>query len=709
MRKRDKMDPQRMHLLGWKTSRAWMMWVRSGAFAALLTPLFTSAPAQPAYPRLANLYLHGSVHREAIDALARWDLLVLSTAWAEADLAKLRAANPDIQLFLYVNPYSVSWPADTSDSWARANVAYAEDNDLWWYDRDGNPASDWPGSRMVNITEQGASGSQGSWRAFMGQRIAGLVAARPSLDGIMLDNFWRRLSWNQGQLQLDSDCNPTHNPTGCEGSADTDSVLDGMWNRALAQLASDLRHRFDTFVQRARPVTLIGNGATDYYAWINGSLHESFPSGWAAVDYGNPYNYNWKIEMFGPEGGYLTAPFRDSPQQADILNAAFAGSTSQPSRSAEFERHKRFTLASALLGDGYYSLDPDTAGGHGALWWEPEYDHAGRGTGYLGQPLGAWQRLIRTTGVEIVQNGGFTDGLDGWIWHPNAADAAMQVDTSVFRSGPAAARMHVRAFSAENGELKVWHDDLVLQQDSGYTLTLWTRADRDMDIAVELYSTDCPKNLCLPTQELRATHEWTQHVLSFIAPANTLASLTVFVRAAGTVWIDDVSLRSGSSDVFRRDFANGIVLLNYTNELQTLALDEPFTRLDIPGSAVLDGAVVVQETLPAWDSRILLRTVPPSPPVSPQGHLRANEPNPFNPGTRIRFSLDRAQHVRLAVYDLRGKLVRDLQNGTLPAGENYAVVWDGTDRHGRPARTGVYLYRLIGADFSQARKMTLLR
>jgi hypothetical protein len=68
-------------------------------------------------------------------------------------------------------------------------------------------------------------------------------------------------------------------------------------------------------------------------------------------------------------------------------------------------------------------------------------------------------------------------------------------------------------------------------------------------------------------------------------------------------------------------------------------------------------------------------------------------PNPFNPRTVVHFAVPRSGPVRIGVYDLRGRLVRSLQAGTLTAGR-HAVVWDGTDRRGRAAAAGVYCVRL---------------
>ncbi len=73
--------------------------------------------------------------------------------------------------------------------------------------------------------------------------------------------------------------------------------------------------------------------------------------------------------------------------------------------------------------------------------------------------------------------------------------------------------------------------------------------------------------------------------------------------------------------------------------------------------------------------------------------LVGNAPNPFNPMTKIRFDLATTGAVHLAVYDLSGRLVRRIVDGSLTAGA-HALPWDGTDGHGRGVAAGVYLVRL---------------
>jgi len=95
--------------------------------------------------------------------------------------------------------------------------------------------------------------------------------------------------------------------------------------------------------------------------------------------------------------------------------------------------------------------------------------------------------------------------------------------------------------------------------------------------------------------------------------------------------------------------------------------------------------------------------------VTPRAfRLEANYPNPFNPVTKISFSLPEAQRVQLAVFSLDGRKVATLVNETRPAGR-YEVTWTGRDDAGRLAASGTYFYRIDAGPYSQVRKMTLMK
>ncbi len=88
--------------------------------------------------------------------------------------------------------------------------------------------------------------------------------------------------------------------------------------------------------------------------------------------------------------------------------------------------------------------------------------------------------------------------------------------------------------------------------------------------------------------------------------------------------------------------------------------------------------------------------------------LSQNYPNPFNPNTVIEYSLPRTAHVKLEIYNVLGQLTATLLDSQMPAGK-YAVDWNGLDNNGLAVATGLYMYRIQADDFSQSRKMVMVK
>jgi photosystem II stability/assembly factor-like uncharacterized protein len=74
-------------------------------------------------------------------------------------------------------------------------------------------------------------------------------------------------------------------------------------------------------------------------------------------------------------------------------------------------------------------------------------------------------------------------------------------------------------------------------------------------------------------------------------------------------------------------------------------------------------------------------------------HLEPPSPNPFRRAATLAFSLPRAGLVRVAVFDVGGRLVRELWAGERAAGR-HELTWDGRDAAGRAVASGVYLARV---------------
>jgi hypothetical protein len=100
--------------------------------------------------------------------------------------------------------------------------------------------------------------------------------------------------------------------------------------------------------------------------------------------------------------------------------------------------------------------------------------------------------------------------------------------------------------------------------------------------------------------------------------------------------------------------------------------------------------------------------------------LQQNYPNPFNTSTLIPFRINSPQvnsslfivnspmHTTLRIYNIQGALVKTLVDDKRINGE-YEVIWDGKNEKGEVVASGIYFYKLKAGDFSETKKMILLR
>lgn len=135
----------------------------------------------------------------------------------------------------------------------------------------------------------------------------------------------------------------------------------------------------------------------------------------------------------------------------------------------------------------------------------------------------------------------------------------------------------------------------------------------------------------------------------------------------------------------------------YVND-DTFQVSGDTATLTIPGSK---GMIFV-------DTKRWMEIRADHPDIPGEFSLGQNAPNPFNPLTRIDFSLDRRGETTLVIHDLLGREVNRLVSGVKGPGR-YSITWDGTDRHGRPVASGVYLYTLMASGHTATRKLLLLR
>ncbi len=88
--------------------------------------------------------------------------------------------------------------------------------------------------------------------------------------------------------------------------------------------------------------------------------------------------------------------------------------------------------------------------------------------------------------------------------------------------------------------------------------------------------------------------------------------------------------------------------------------------------------------------------------------LIGNYPNPFNPETRIEFSLAEDTFVELSIYNIKGQRVKTFRENHFSKGDN-AVIWNGQDNEGNPCSSGVYFFRLNTGKEIRTHKLLLLK
>lgn len=184
---------------------------------------------------------------------------------------------------------------------------------------------------------------------------------------------------------------------------------------------------------------------------------------------------------------------------------------------------------------------------------------------------------------------------------------------------------------------------------------------------------------------------------SFLQPNNTFALAgrlqldpSGLIRSLGIG--DEVDLNNEL--IF--DIAGSITELEEMAQLRIpLSIVENTEISGVPVSILLEGIV--------YATTSFTRTDTDHDELPAQVALSQNYPNPFNPRTAISFTLNRAEHVTLRVYDPLGRLVATLLDGPLAAGE-HEVVFDAGD-----IPSGIYLYRLSTGSTERQRTMVLLK
>jgi hypothetical protein len=95
----------------------------------------------------------------------------------------------------------------------------------------------------------------------------------------------------------------------------------------------------------------------------------------------------------------------------------------------------------------------------------------------------------------------------------------------------------------------------------------------------------------------------------------------------------------------------------------------------------------------------------------PRAYAMTNHPNPFNPYTKVLFDIPSGANqvsVNLQIYDISGRLVRTLLQGSREPGR-HEVIWNGKDNRGAQVGAGIYFIRIRAGEWVHTRKVALIK
>lgn len=592
----------------------------AAAAACLAGVLSTPARAQP-HPRL-GLYASimgdgyplllpdGSMDTAAVAAVARYDVVTLDvnpvTPYHPELLAELRRRNPDIRILGYVLGHDI-WGAADPDSLNHFPTRYRRlVRDLSGFLKNSVTGLDYPGAN-VNLAKRDGSG-----RFVVAEGLADLfhdaVIASGLWDGIFIDVYCHTLGWTQ---------TPTVQIDFVRAGYPSLAAFEAAWSAGSDTLANRLRR-----LAGGGPV-LCGNCAQGAHTQVfQGWMRENFPFQGGG---------DWYRNMLDDPHGYF-ADERDyrSPQHNWIFSAMGGGVTSP--YSGDNTRRVRFGLGSAALAGGYATFGPSdrvaTTAPYHSYWYDeyavdrmtgassPSIQH----TGWLGAPLGpAYQMIWAGTNPDAVTNPGFeTSATAGWDF-VTAGGAAATRAQQVGGAPAGAAALHVNITAGGPQDYSVSlssQGSIPVAAGQDHAVTFWARAVPARDVPV---IASRPGGGSVASRTLTIGPEWQQHQIILTPSQSVQSSLQFYLSrgGAGDIWFDDVHFQRGATNLYRRDFQHGSVLVNPAAQSLQVPLGRDFRRiLGSRAPLINDGALVQSVSVPSQDALFLLEavadTIPPA-------------------------------------------------------------------------------------------------
>lgn len=575
---------------------------------SILFHLFFVALLSAEYPRIANYFLDYNIRTDELDSLAQCDFLVLDHEVGHSRpeiIDSLRKKNPSIKLLAYVVSQEIN---DNATDWTGSlrSSLYKGIMDMWWLrDSKGEKLQFWPGTHMLNVALGTPEKSSLQWNRYLATFVCDSILAPGKWDGLYFDNCWHSVSWLNEDMDIDND-----------GTPDNAHRIDSLWKVGMDLMLDLVRDQYPETI-------LMGNGGYKYGKQLNGVLVETFPQ-WG--EWFRLMDIYWEFDS--------TTSF--SPYTIINANTDNTGEISY--------KDMRFSLASTLLGDGYFSYDFG-ADDHSQHWWFDEYSVD------LGAPLGKTEKAGGTTLLEEDFSGALTVTPGQW-----------KITTAVLDTLGWNSALKVEATGEEE-----WNE-LLKSIDSTTVDSIHLRGEfrvkiLSADPGAELYAlmrkgSDYDKDISLLSIPIYAGIDTTIRIYSDSLLKESGYRLMIGLRKGGLLLIDDIYCESDEALLYKREFEQGVVYCNPSQREQRITLTGNLSLIKGVQDPLHNTGEKVSDFLLAGRDGVLfkrdLSTIQGSSDskrgfslLVKRGVLHMNEA-PFPEG-------------RIEVYSLEGKLLKDMK------------------------------------------------
>jgi hypothetical protein len=649
----------------------------------------------PEAPRLLNYYLRTDIAGKET-FLANWDIVVLPYQlidWEPQSLALMRQTNPDLRILAYIDPVLITDALGADDTPGTLRYDFVTGVPPEWlaYNESGAVISFWAHAEHVNITPVcpvvGGRQFRDYFVDFLAERFGPLIEAGV-IHGIFLDEmssggylWWDPLfagsfDYNNNQL--------------------ADLYEAGIGSAGIqAWLAASQKMIADSLRAALPPgAVVMGNNSRPRFDALHGKLYEAFPGG-----RGEGYF----------DGTLMDLDLWNSLEFGDNITAInavypYAEVEGSPTDMPPF----RFRFTGSLLSDNYFSYDFTTFD-HYQLVWYDLFNHE------LGLPLGP-----RFT---LGESPLFVDTFEGAVgpyvapFAPHTA-ASITSEPGLVLQGNSS--LLVTTNSADPFPTLFYVQPAGgFQPDTSYVISFRYRALEVAQGETQLFFKKSPADPGSPpdpptTTTLLRPEPGAEGLYRAKVYLGSQASYTVRLMTKGivTMVIDSLSVVFGDGGLLAREYENGLVVCNASEEDQTLAYDPEWLLLGGDGQAQdfapwLSGSPIF---IPNEDGVVFARSGTGAELPPPPARIGLSEPwpNPGNPSFSVRVWAEEGRTLSLGLHDIQGRRLAQLWTGRPgPAGR---ILSFSPGAGGLPSlASGVYLLRIEGGGASAERRWVLLR